>query len=291
MSLFRKNKASISRPAMESAEWEKRREKVPDDLVERCPGCKKIILNQSITDLYTCPHCGYHFQFPAQDRLAWLVDDQSFEEWDADLKARNPLDFPEYDRKIERDQRKTSLEEAVLTGQATIQGQELAVGIMDSRFLMASMGTVVGEKITRLFERALDRQLPVLIYIASGGARMQEGILSLMQMAKVSQAVSRHDQAGLFYLSVLTHPTTGGVTASFAMQADIILAEPQATVGFAGRRVIEQTIQADLPENFQQAEDVLAHGFIDEIVARDDQLQTIAFLIALHQQKTEVSHG
>lgn len=290
MGLFRRKNRYVRIEPVESSELERRLGKVPDDLVERCPSCQRIILNSSIKENYSCLHCHHHFQFPVQKRLEWLVDEGSFVEWDRDLKAQNPLDFPDYDGKLERDQKKTNLEEAILTGQASIQCHPLVIGLMDSRFLMASMGTIVGEKLTRLFERATELALPVVLYIASGGARMQEGILSLMQMAKVSQAVSRHSEAGLLYVSVLTHPTTGGVTASFAMQADIILAEPQATVGFAGRRVIQQTIQSQLPKNFQQAEQVKANGFIDEIVGRSEQLKTLAFLLAAHTGGKENQH-
>lgn len=218
------------------------------------------------------------------------VDDNSFTEWDTDIQTKDPLDFPGYLEKVSQMQEKTGLHEAVLTGEATIGSHAIALGIMDSHFIMGSMGTIVGEKITRLFEKALEQQLPVVIFTASGGARMQEGIFSLMQMAKISAAVKRHHQAGLFYLTVLTDPTTGGVTASFAMEGDIILAEPQALIGFAGRRVIEQTIKQELPEDFQKAEFLLEHGFVDQIVPRTQLRQRILDLINIHTMKGWKNH-
>lgn len=287
MGLFRKKKYIRLEP-VEPEELKRRRDKIPDDLVERCLSCKNLILMQSIGEDRTCPKCEHHFQFPAKDRIKWLVDDHTFVEWDAELKAQNPLDFPEYDQKIAKGQKNTGLEEAILTGQAELDGIPLALAAMDNRFMMASMGSTVGEKLTRLFERATELELPVIIFIASGGARMQEGILSLMQMAKVSQAVTKHSQAGLFYCSFLTHPTTGGVTASFAMQGDIILAEPRAIVGFAGKRVIEQTIKADLPDDFQDAEVVLENGFIDDIVPRKNHHRVLSLLLNIHR-KSKVS--
>lgn len=284
MSIFRRQKKYIRLDPIATDELARRRDRIPDDIVDQCPGCKQLIFTQSIKEDRTCPNCGHHFHFPARERVEWLVDSDTFQEWDGSLQARNPLDFPGYDEKIEKGQKATGMESAILTGQATIDGQALALGVMDSRYMMASMGTLLGEKVTQLFERALEEGLPVVIYIASGGARMQEGILSLMQMAKVSQAVRKHSQAGLFYCAVLTHPTTGGVTASFAMQGDITLAEPAALVGFAGRRVIQQTIKADLPENFQAAETVKENGFIDEIVPRSEQKESLALLLKIHQQ-------
>ena len=224
-------------------------------------------------------------QFPAEKRIKWLTDENSFVEWDSDVTATDPLEFPGYQDKLELAQELTGLKEAVLTGKATLNQLPLAIGVMDNRFVMASMGTIVGEKLVRLFEEATKQSLPVVLYIASGGARMQEGILSLMQMAKVSQAVAKHSKAGLFYCAVLTNPTTGGVTASFAMQGDMTLAEPGATVGFAGKRVIEQTIKATLPQEFQKAESVLENGFIDQIVTRDDQRKILQLLLTIHQVK------
>lgn len=281
MALFRKRKGIKINTILDEKDQE-RLASVPDDLVNRCPKCRKILLHKQIKDDYCCPNCHYHMQFPAYDRIEWLVDEDSFSEWDKTLKTDNPLNFPNYDKKMKEQRAKTELNEAIVTGRATLNQLPIALGVMDNRYIMASMGTVVGEKLTRLFEKALEESLPVVLYISSGGARMQEGILSLMQMAKVSQAVQRHHSAGLFYLAVLTHPTTGGVTASFAMQGDITLAEPNATIGFAGRRVIEQTIKAKLPLDFQKAEHVLETGFIDHIVPRSEQISIISTLIQIH---------
>lgn len=282
MALFRRSKKYLKIDPVQPDEIQERRAQVPDGLAQRCPECQAIIFRNSIQSDYLCPKCDYHLQFPAMDRIEWLVDEATFEEWDRELTAVDPLDFPDYKRKIKSSQELTKLEEAVITGYAELKGLPLAIGVMDSRFIMASMGTIVGEKITRLFEVATEKKLPVILYIASGGARMQEGILSLMQMAKVTQAISKHSEAGLFYCSVLTHPTTGGVTASFAMQGDITLAEPAATIGFAGRRVIEQTIKSVLPRDFQAAETVLANGFIDKIVPRMKQRDTLHLLLCIH---------
>ncbi|MDO5078369.1 acetyl-CoA carboxylase, carboxyltransferase subunit beta [Streptococcus minor] len=255
---------------------------VPDELFDKCPGCKKTIYQKDLGLEKTCPNCSYNFRISAKDRLALLVDEGSFEECFIGIETANPLHFPGYMEKLAETREKTGLDEAVMTGLAEIGGQKIALGIMDSNFIMASMGTVVGEKITRLFELAIERSLPVVLFTASGGARMQEGIMSLMQMAKISAAVQRHSKAGLFYLTVLTDPTTGGVTASFAMEGDIILAEPQTLVGFAGRRVIESTVRETLPADFQKAEFLLEHGFVDKIVKRQDLRETIGTLVSLH---------
>ncbi|ASZ07881.1 acetyl-CoA carboxylase, carboxyltransferase subunit beta [Enterococcus thailandicus] len=263
---------------------------VPDNMWAKCPNCKHIIYTKDIGEERVCPNCGYTFRISAWQRLALTIDEKSFEEWDTELTTEDPLNFPGYQEKIEVIQEKTGLHEAVLTGKATINDIPLAIGVMDSNFIMGSMGTIVGEKITRLFERALTAKLPVVLFTASGGARMQEGIFSLMQMAKISAAVKRHSNAGLFYLTVLTDPTTGGVTASFAMEGDVILAEPQSLIGFAGRRVIEQTIKQELPEDFQKAEFLLAHGFVDQIVPRTELKKTIHHLLELHTQKGWLDH-
>ena len=283
MGFFRKKKKYVPITPLRTEEMKQRHAQIPDDLASACPNCHEVIFKSMIGKEYLCPKCDYHLQFPAQERVDWLVDEGTFTEWDRDMTAANPLEFPGYDEKIEKGQQLTDMNEAVLTGQGELQGLPFAIGVMDSRFIMASMGTVVGEKVTRLFEKATELKLPVVLYVASGGARMQEGILSLMQMAKITQAISRHSQAGLLYCPVLTHPTTGGVTASFAMQGDIILAEPAATVGFAGKRVIEQTIKSDLPADFQKAETVLENGFIDRIVSRKKQPQGLHFLLQVHQ--------
>lgn len=252
-------------------------EKVPDGLLKKCPHCGTAVFAKQLTAWGVCPHCGYGFRLPARQRVKWLAD--SFTEQDTQLTTTDPLDFPGYPEKVRRLQKQTGLNDAVLTGQARIADQTFGLGIMDPTFIMGSLGTVAGEKITRLFERATGKQEAVVLFTASGGARMQEGIFSLMQMAKISNAVARHSAAGLLYIVVLTDPTTGGVTASFAMQGDIILAEPHALVGFAGRRVIEQTIHEQIPQDLQSAENVLKHGFIDQIVKRQDEKQTLAWLL------------
>lgn len=282
MPLFRKRKGIKLTPYL--TDEKEKREQIPEDLLDRCPKCRQILVQNQVSEIRCCPSCHYHMYFPANERIQWLLDEGTFEEWDKDLATENPIDFPGYEKKIEKAQEKSNLEEAIVTGKGTVQGNNLAIGVMDSRFIMASMGTTVGEKIVRLFEKAIDQSLPVVIFIASGGARMHEGILSLMQMAKISQVVSNHSHEGLFYLPVLTHPTTGGVTASFAMQGDIILAEPEATIGFAGKRVIEQTIKSKLPNDFQKAETVLKNGFIDNIVSREEQKERISQLLMVHSK-------
>lgn len=258
---------------------------VPDELFSQCPSCKHTIYQKDLGSERICPYCSYTFRISAKERLNVTIDMGTFTEMFTGLETTDPLHFPGYRQKLAAISKKTGLDEAVVTGTARIKGQTVALGIMDSNFIMASMGTVVGEKITRLFEYATKEKLPVVLFTASGGARMQEGIMSLMQMAKISAAVKRHSNAGLFYLTVLTDPTTGGVTASFAMQGDIILAEPQSLVGFAGRRVIETTVREQLPEDFQKAEFLLEHGFVDAIVGRRDLPERIAQLVALHGGK------
>ena len=255
---------------------------VPDELFSKCPGCKHTIYQKDLGAERVCPSCGYTFRISAFERLSLTVDQGSFEELFTGIETTDPLRFPNYPEKLAETRAKTGLDEAVLTGTASIKGHKSALGIMDSNFIMASMGTVVGEKITRLFEYATEHKLPVVLFTASGGARMQEGIMSLMQMAKTSATVQRHSKAGLFYLTVLTDPTTGGVTASFAMEGDVILAEAQALVGFAGRRVIESTVREKLPDDFQKAEFLLEHGFVDAIVKRGELRDRIATLLSFH---------
>lgn len=255
---------------------------VPEGLWEKCPNCQKTIYSKDLGKDKVCPHCAYNFKIPAYERISSIVDEGTFDEWNALMPEENPLAFPGYENKLKIAKEKTGLDEAVVTGAAFINKHKVALCVMDSNFIMASMGKVVGEKLTRAFERATVEKLPIIVFTASGGARMQEGIMSLMQMAKVSVAVSNHSKAGLLYITVLTDPTTGGVTASFAMQGDIILAETGATVGFAGKRVIEQTIKAKLPEGFQTAEKVLENGFIDKIVARKDLRRALQHLLLLH---------
>ncbi|MGX6961787.1 acetyl-CoA carboxylase, carboxyltransferase subunit beta [Vagococcus xieshaowenii] len=283
MALFKKKKYIKLTPSSNNKEDKQPKPSVPDNLWEKCPSCKKIIYTKDLGTTKTCQHCGYCFRLDCRERLFMTVDEHSFEEWDSDIKVVNPISFPGYEEKLKKMQATTGLHEAVITGQGTIEQQPVVIAIMDSQFIMGSMGHVVGEKITRAFERATDLKLPIIIFTASGGARMQEGIISLMQMAKISAAVKRHAKQGLLYITVLTDPTTGGVTASFAMQGDIILAEPQATIGFAGRRVIEQTIRQELPEEFQKAEFLLKKGFVDKIVARHELTKILAQLLAFHQ--------
>ncbi|MGO4937307.1 acetyl-CoA carboxylase, carboxyltransferase subunit beta [Fundicoccus sp. Sow4_H7] len=283
MALFRKKKTIRINP-LPIHEIEQKKASIPEDMVKNCPNCKRILINNQIAEERVCYHCGEHLHFPAKDRIDWLVDKGSFETWDEGLSTSNEMNFPGYTKKISQAQQLTGLNEAVVTGKASLNGLPFCLGIMDSQFIMASMGTVVGEKITNLFERAYELGLPVIMFIASGGARMQEGILSLMQMAKVSQAVSKHQQAGLFYCAILTNPTMGGVTASFAMQGDITLAEPRAKIGFAGKRVIEQTIRAALPDDFQSAESLLENGYIDEIVPRTEQKEKLDLLLKIHSK-------
>ncbi len=259
---------------------------VPQDLYVQCPKCKKSLYRQDLHEaLGICPACQYHYPLSPRGRLSILVDKGSFKEMDGDMTSGNPLNFPDYATKLLVSQEKTEQKEAVLTGEAQIKGKKCIIGIMDSRFMMGSMGSVVGEKLTHAIERATKEGLPLIIFSASGGARMQEGIFSLMQMAKTSSALARHDDAGLLFISVLTDPTTGGVTASFAMLGDIILAEPGALVGFAGPRVIEQTIKQKLPEGFQRAEFLLEHGMIDEVVPRNKLRIQLAQLLDLHQKE------
>jgi len=269
------NRSTVNQPQIKP--------EVPDELFSQCPGCKYTIYQKDLGSERICPHCGYTFRISAQERLALTIDMGTFLEMFKGIETQDPLNFPGYRKKLTLMREKTSLDEAVVTGTALIKGEKVALGIMDSNFIMASMGTVVGEKITRLFEYATAEKLPVVLFTASGGARMQEGIMSLMQMAKISAAVKRHSNAGLFYLTILTDPTTGGVTASFAMEGDIILAEPQSLVGFAGRRVIENTVREDLPEDFQKAEFLLEHGFVDAIIKRRELPDTIARLVRLHK--------
>jgi acetyl-CoA carboxylase, carboxyl transferase, beta subunit len=284
MALFKKKKDYI-RISPQRHTTPNNEPSVPDDMWAKCPSCKHTIYTKEIGAEKVCPNCGYNFRITAWERMELTVDEGSFTEWDNDVETEDPLDFPGYQDKIKQMRAKTKLHEAVLTGEASIVGEKVALGIMDSHFIMGSMGTVVGEKITRLFEKAIEKKLPVVLFTASGGARMQEGIFSLMQMAKISAAVKRHSKQGLLYLTILTDPTTGGVTASFAMEGDIILAEPEALIGFAGRRVIEQTIRQELPEDFQKAEFLLEHGFVDQIVPRTELKERIHELVSMHTMK------
>jgi len=249
-----------------------------------CPSCQTPIARYDLqVHLSVCPNCNHHFSLGAHERITQLVDEKSFKELYRYAKSNKINDFPEYLKKITKAQDLTGTQEAVTTGIAKINGETVALGIMDSRFIMGSMGQIVGEKITRLIEVADKKKYPLILFTASGGARMQEGILSLFQMSKTASALARFDDHGGFYVSVLTHPTTGGVSASFAMLGDVILAEPKALIGFAGRRVIEKTMNEQLPESFQKAEFLLEKGFIDRIVHRKDLRTTLTKLIMMHK--------
>ena len=264
---------------------------VPDNVYRKCNFCKKAILNVDVRkNLYRCPRCGGYFRVHARRRIELLADEGSFEELNAVQPFVNPLNFPNYEAKVRAAQEKFGLDEAVVGGICSIEGEKAVLCVCDGRFIMSSMGHNVGEKITEAIELATERKLPVIIYCCSGGARMQEGIISLMQMAKTSAALKAHHEAGLLYVSVLTNPTTGGVTASFAMLGDVILAEPKALVGFAGPRVIEQTIGQKLPEGFQTSEFLLEHGFVDAIAGREEQKALLARLIRMHD-KTVLTRG
>lgn len=256
---------------------------VPEGLMTKCPECKHIIVTKDLMQvLKVCPSCNYHMRMTANERVAMLFDEGTFESIDDHLKTENPLSFPAYTEKVEQDAKKTGLNEAVLTGVGKIEGRQVAIAIMDANFRMGSMGSVVGEKITRAVEKATELGIPVLIFTASGGARMQEGVLSLMQMAKTSVALNRHAEKGLLFVSIMTYPTTGGVSASFASVGDINLAEPKALIGFAGRRVIEQTVREKLPDDFQTAEFLLDHGQLDAVVHREEMKETLSKIIRLH---------
>ena len=274
--MFKKNRKSYIPLKSERPE-------VPEGLLKKCNKCGAAILTEEVKSAgYICPKCQGYFRVHAYERIRMTVDEDSFEEWEKDMEFVNPLEFRGYEEKVKSLKEKTGLSEAVVTGKASIEGNPAVIAVCDGRFLMASMGQVVGEKITRAVERATKEQLPVIIFACSGGARMQEGIVSLMQMAKTAAALKRHSYAGLLYVSVLTDPTTCGVTASFAMLGDVILAEPKALIGFAGPRVIEQTIGEKLPKGFQRSEFLLEHGFIDRIVERKETRTVLGNILQMH---------
>ena len=265
----------------------RRRPEAPEGLLKKCNKCGAAILSEEVINgAYICPKCHGYFRVPAYKRIEMIADEGSFEEWDMDLDGMDgppdPLQFKGYSEKIKKLREQTGLKEAVVTGRVKINGTQAVIGVCDGRFMMASMGYAVGEKITRAVERATNEKLPVILFTCSGGARMHEGIISLMQMEKTSAALKRHSDAGLLYVTVLTDPTTGGVTASFAMLGDIIIAEPQALIGFAGPRVIEQTIGEKLPEGFQRAEFLLEHGFVDQIVKRENMKPVLGRILKMH---------
>lgn len=258
---------------------------IPDGMWIKCNTCKAIIYKKEVTEFKLCPNCDAHFRMSPSERIAITCDEGTWEELDAGMRTKNPMDYPDYDKVIEKAQKKAGILEGVVTGRCKICGQDTVLALMDSHFMMGSMGSVVGEKVTRAVEYATQNRLPIIIFTTSGGARMQEGIISLMQMAKVAEALGRHDEAGLLYITVLTDPTTGGVTASFAMLGDIILSEPKALIGFAGQRVIQGTIHQKLPEGFQRAEFQLEHGFVDRIVHRENLRGELGKILLLHKEE------
>ncbi|WLC85842.1 acetyl-CoA carboxylase, carboxyltransferase subunit beta [Clostridium estertheticum] len=256
---------------------------IPSGMWVKCETCGKILYKKDLeSSIMTCDNCRTHFRIGCRERIDYTIDKGTFKEYDEFMISGNPIDFKGYTEKLQTIRDKTLLNEAVITGEGKINGQDTLIAVMDSNFMMGSMGSVVGEKITRVIEKATESKKPIIIFTASGGARMQEGIFSLMQMAKTSAAIARHNESGNLYITVLTDPTTGGVTASFATLGDIILAEPNALIGFAGKRVIEQTLKQKLPEGFQRAEFLLEKGFIDKIVDRKVMKETLAQILKLH---------
>ncbi|MCU9614192.1 acetyl-CoA carboxylase, carboxyltransferase subunit beta [Caldibacillus lycopersici] len=281
--IFAKNKKKYATIPANSTKNE-----VPEGIMTKCPNCKKIMFTKELEkNLKICLHCAYHFQMGAHERLTSLLDDGSFEEMDEDIISENPLQFPGYMEKLEKDRKKANINEAIVTGLGTIEGNKTVVAVMDSNFRMGSMGSAVGEKIKRAIDKADELKLPFIIFTASGGARMQEGILSLMQMAKTSVALKRFSTNGGLTISVMTHPTTGGVSASFASLGDYNLAEPGALIGFAGRRIIEQTIREELPEDFQTSEFLLKHGQLDAVIHRKDLREKLSLILELHKSGGE----
>ncbi len=285
MGMFKKTTGAKDMKRNEKVRVMMNEPQVPDGLFQKCDKCGEIIYAEDIiTNYYICPNCSNYFRITPRTRLSMVLDKNTFVELNSDLPVSDPLNFPGYVSKLEHMKSLTNLDEAVITGVGKINGEAVAIGVMASTFLMGSMGEVVGEKITRLIEHATKEELPLVIFCCSGGARMQEGIISLMQMAKTSAALKRHSDAGLIYISVLTDPTTGGVVASFAMLGDVILAEPGALIGFAGPRVIEQTIGQKLPEGFQRAEFLVEHGLVDKIVKRS-RLKSVLFFLIITSKK------
>ncbi|MBE6182676.1 acetyl-CoA carboxylase, carboxyltransferase subunit beta [Heyndrickxia ginsengihumi] len=268
---------------------EKVKQDVPEGIMSKCPNCRTIMYTKELQkNQKVCIHCGYHYQMTAFERVESFIDEGTFEEFDQLLVSKNPLEFPGYLEKLEKDRQKTNMNEAVMTGKGKINNIDIVLSVMDAHFRMGSMGSVVGEKITRAIEEADKLQVPFIIFTASGGARMQEGIYSLMQMAKTSAALQKFSDHGGLTISIMTHPTTGGVSASFASLGDFNFAEPGALIGFAGRRIIEQTIREELPEDFQTAEFLLKHGQLDEVVHRHDLKETITKILDMHQQVGEL---
>lgn len=282
LNLFKSRKNSVHRDPID----------IPENLFHSCPNCKQTNLFEDLMHAYyVCPHCGYPIKITAHERIRQIVDEGSFQELDKGMQLKEIPDFPGYEDKLERLQKKTGLKEAVVTGTGSIFGQKVVLGIMDSNFFMGSMGSIVGEKITRAIEYATMHKSPLILFTTSGGARMQEGISSLVQMAKTSAALKKHSDAGLLYISYLAHPTTGGVSASFAMLGDIILSEPNCLIGFAGKRVIASTVKEELPDDFQKAEFVLEKGFIDKIVERKDAKETLYKILKMHERSAYAGKG
>ncbi|WP_163194002.1 acetyl-CoA carboxylase, carboxyltransferase subunit beta [Clostridium thermarum] len=283
--LFKKQKYITVSSTTLSTE-EEHRPIIPDGMWIKCNNCGKILYKSDVEENYnTCSNCNYHFRLSASDRLKYVLDKESFIEFDKGMKSVNPINFQGYENKLEKTVELAGVDEAVVTGRGKINGLDTVIAVMDSNFMMGSMGSVVGEKITRAVEYSTMQRLPIIIFTASGGARMQEGIVSLMQMAKISGAIAKHSESKLLYVTVLTDPTTGGVTASFAMEGDIILAEPGALIGFAGKRVIQDTIKQELPKGFQTAEFLLQKGFVDSIVHRSELRRTLANILLLHKER------
>jgi acetyl-CoA carboxylase carboxyl transferase subunit beta len=282
--LFKKKKYGVVKHLIVKKNHSDNKPNIPSGMWKKCDKCNSMLYIEDLEkSKYVCPNCDYHFRLNSEDRIKIFFDKHTFRELFKNLRTTNPLNFKDYEEKLKGG--KTNSTEAVVTGTGKVYGIEVAGAVMDSFFMMGSMGTVVGEKITRLVEYATENKLPLLIFTTSGGARMQEGIFSLMQMAKISAAIAKHDEAGLLYITILTDPTTGGVTASFAMEGDIILSEPNALVGFAGRRVIENTIKESLPDDFQKAEFLIKKGFIDGIVPRRNMRELIHKILVLHEVK------
>jgi acetyl-CoA carboxylase carboxyl transferase subunit beta len=283
--LFKKNKYITVSTTSFDEEKAETKPNIPTGMWIKCDGCGKILYKNDIEEGHkVCPYCNHHFRLSALERIKLIVDIDTFEEYDVSMASGNPLNFEGYENKVETYKESTGINEAVISGIGKINGLSAVICAMDSNFMMGSMGSVVGEKITRAVERATKLRLPILIFTTSGGARMQEGIFSLMQMAKVSGALSKHSEAKLLYVTIITDPTTGGVTASFAMLGDIIISEPGALIGFAGRRVIEQTIKQELPSGFQKAEFLLEKGFIDLIVERKKMKDLLGEILLMHKE-------
>jgi acetyl-CoA carboxylase carboxyl transferase subunit beta len=286
--LFTKNNIKKKKYATIPSEVVK--QDVPEGIMTKCPSCKTIMYTKElIKNVKVCSQCGFHHQMNSQERLDSFIDEGSFEEMDANLVSENPLNFAGYLEKLESDRQKTKLNEAVVTGIGRVNNNKIVIAIMDASFRMGSMGSVVGEKITRAIEKANELSVPFIIFTASGGARMQEGVLSLMQMAKTSVALKRLSENGGLFIAIMTHPTTGGVSASYASVGDYNFAEPGALIGFAGRRIIEQTIREELPEDFQTAEFLLKHGQLDAVISRLELKDQIGTILALHQKGSELN--